>query len=78
MQERGACVDRAGENPRGRFMRDLWGIEEVTSVVPLCEGAHRTARYGTINLLWLFGHSQQSARAARPAGVGSTAAANPL
>ena len=37
-------------------------------MVPLCEGAHRTARYGTINLLWLFGHSQQSARAGRPAG----------
>jgi len=59
-------------------MRDMWVIEEVTSVVPLCEGAHRTARYGTINLLWLFGDSQQYARAARPAGVSSTAATNPL
>jgi hypothetical protein len=54
------------------------GCGRVTSVVPLCEIAHRTAGYGTINLLWLFGISQQSARVAWPAGDGSTATTNPL
>jgi hypothetical protein len=52
-------------------------MEEVTTVVPLCEAAHRTAGYGTINLLWLFGCSQQGARAVPPAGASSTAATNP-
>ncbi len=42
--------------------------EDVTTLVPPCEAAHRTARHGTMELLWLFGDSQQNACAARPAG----------
>ncbi len=48
-------------------MRD-GGAVRVTSVVPPGEARHRTARYGTIKLLWLFGDSQWNARAARCAG----------
>ena len=65
----------AGGRVRVRFPGEK---VRVTSLVPPCDCAHRTARYGTINLLWLFGYSQQNARAARPAGVSSTAATNPL
>jgi S-DNA-T family DNA segregation ATPase FtsK/SpoIIIE len=39
----------------------------VTTLVPPRDAAHHTARYGTIKLLWLFGHSQD-AGSATPAG----------
>ena len=53
-------------NGRRKLRTDL----DVTSLVPPCEAAHRTARHGTMDLLWLFGDSQQSARAGRSAGDG--------
>ena len=37
-------------------------------MVPPRDAAHHTARYGTIKLLWLFGHSQHNAGVAEPAG----------
>jgi hypothetical protein len=47
--------------------------QDVTTLVPPNAVAHRTARYGTINLLWLFGSSQQTPAPQDPQAIRSAA-----
>jgi len=46
-------------------------------VVPPRDVAHHAAGYGTMNLLWLFGHSQQTPARQGLQAIGATAYLHP-